>query len=74
MVTLPTFPFAALFAGRRWRSLAGIHGSRKRNGSAMSEDSLGERATAAAEERLLSENTLTAYRRTWGMKDEDTKC
>ena len=32
---------------------------------AMSEDSLLERVTAAAEERHLSQNTLTAYRRTW---------
>ena len=31
----------------------------------MSEDSLFERVTAAAEERHLSQNTLTAYRRTW---------
>jgi site-specific recombinase XerD len=29
------------------------------------EDSLLERVTAAAEERHLSQNTLTAYRRTW---------
>jgi hypothetical protein len=32
---------------------------------AMSEDSLLERVTAVAEERHLSQNTLTAYRRTW---------
>ena len=31
----------------------------------MSEDSLLERVTAVAEERHLSQNTLTAYRRTW---------
>jgi site-specific recombinase XerD len=31
----------------------------------MSEDSLLERVTAAANERQLSQNTLTAYRRTW---------
>ncbi len=31
----------------------------------MGEDSLLERVTAAAEERHLSQNTLTAYRRTW---------
>jgi len=31
----------------------------------MSEDSLLERVTATAEERRLSQNTLTAYRRTW---------
>jgi site-specific recombinase XerD len=31
----------------------------------MSEDSLFERVTAAAEERQLSQNTLSAYRRTW---------
>jgi site-specific recombinase XerD len=31
----------------------------------MSEDSLLERVTAAADERHLSQNTLTAYRRTW---------
>ena len=31
----------------------------------MSEDSLLERVTAATEERHLSENTLTAYWRTW---------
>jgi hypothetical protein len=31
----------------------------------MSEDSLLERATAAAEERRLSHNSLIAYRRTW---------
>lgn len=30
----------------------------------MNEDSLLERVTAAAEERQLSQNTLTAYRRT----------
>jgi hypothetical protein len=29
------------------------------------EDSLLERVTAAANERHLSQNTLTAYRRTW---------
>ena len=32
---------------------------------AMSEDSLLERVTAVAEERHLSQNTLSAYRRTW---------
>jgi site-specific recombinase XerD len=31
----------------------------------VSEDSLLERVTAAANERHLSQNTLTAYRRTW---------
>ncbi len=31
----------------------------------MSEDSLLERVTAAAEERQLSKNSLIAYRRTW---------
>ena len=31
----------------------------------MSEDSLLERVTAAAEERQLSQNSLLAYRRTW---------
>ena len=31
----------------------------------MSEDSLLERVTAAAEERQLSHNSLLAYRRTW---------
>jgi hypothetical protein len=31
----------------------------------MSEDSLFERVTAAAEERQLSQNSLLAYRRTW---------
>ena len=31
----------------------------------MSEDSLLERVTAAAEERQLSQNSLIAYRRTW---------
>ena len=31
----------------------------------MSEDSLLERVSAAADERHLSQNTLTAYRRTW---------
>ena len=31
----------------------------------MREDSLLERVTAAANERHLSQNTLTAYRRTW---------
>lgn len=31
----------------------------------MSEDSLLERVAAAAEERQLSGNTLTAYRRIW---------
>jgi hypothetical protein len=31
----------------------------------MGEDSLLERVTAAAEERHLSQNTLTAYWRTW---------
>jgi hypothetical protein len=31
----------------------------------MGEDSLLERITAATEERQLSQNTLTAYRRTW---------
>jgi site-specific recombinase XerC len=31
----------------------------------VSEDSLFERVTAAARERQLSQNTLTAYRRTW---------
>ena len=40
-------------------------GLKERKGSAMSEGSLLERVTAAAEERHLSQNTLTAYRRTW---------
>jgi hypothetical protein len=31
----------------------------------MGEDSLLERVTAAAQGRHLSQNTLTAYRRTW---------
>jgi hypothetical protein len=31
----------------------------------VGEDSLLERVTAAADERHLSQNTLTAYRRTW---------
>jgi site-specific recombinase XerC len=31
----------------------------------VSEDPLLERITAATEERQLSQNTLTAYRRTW---------
>ncbi len=31
----------------------------------MGEDSLLEQVTAAANERHLSQNTLTAYRRTW---------
>jgi hypothetical protein len=31
----------------------------------MGDDSLLERATAAAEERQLSQNSLIAYRRTW---------
>jgi hypothetical protein len=31
----------------------------------VAEDSLLERVIAAAEERYLSQNTLTAYRRTW---------
>jgi hypothetical protein len=31
----------------------------------LGEDSLLERVTAAAEERQLSQDTLTAYRRTW---------
>jgi site-specific recombinase XerC len=31
----------------------------------MGEDSLLERITAATEERQFSQNTLTAYRRTW---------
>jgi site-specific recombinase XerD len=31
----------------------------------VSEDSLLERVTTAADERHLSQNTLTAYRRTW---------
>jgi hypothetical protein len=31
----------------------------------MGEDSLLERVITAAEERHLSQNTLTAYRRTW---------
>ena len=35
-------------------------GSKKRKGGAMSEDSLLERVTAVAEERHLSQNTLTA--------------
>jgi hypothetical protein len=34
-------------------------------GSVMGEDSLLERVTTAADERHLSQNTLTAYRRTW---------
>jgi hypothetical protein len=33
--------------------------------SAVAEDSLLKRVTAAAEERQLSQNTRTAYRRTW---------
>ena len=34
-------------------------------GSALSEDSLLEQVITAAQERHLSQNTLTAYRRTW---------
>ena len=44
----------------------GISASGRENGRAarfVSEDSLLERVTAAADERLLSQNTLTAYRR-----------
>jgi len=40
-------------------------GSKGKGSAAVSEDSLLERVTAAAEERQLSQNTLTAYRRTW---------
>jgi hypothetical protein len=36
----------------------------------MGEDSLLERVTAAAEERQLSQNTLTAYRRVVGQQDQ----
>ena len=47
-------------------SFFGSNRSGKREGrAAMSEDSLLERVTAAANERQLSQNTLTAYRRTW---------
>ena len=37
----------------------------KKGSEAVIENSLLERVTAAAEERHLSKNTLTAYRRTW---------
>jgi site-specific recombinase XerD len=37
----------------------------KEGEGSMGEDSLLERVTTAAEERHLSQNTLTAYRRTW---------
>ena len=37
----------------------------KKGSAALSEDSLLERVTAAAKECQLSQNTLTAYRRTW---------
>jgi hypothetical protein len=49
------------------RLFSGSRQQEKRRGGipAMSEDSLLERVTAAAEERHLSQNTLTAYRRTW---------
>jgi hypothetical protein len=40
----------------------------------MAEDSLLERVTAAAEERQLSDNTLTAYRRTWVKTDRTGGC
>src|SRR4029453_19687699 len=48
-----------LFSGSRQQE------TRRGGIPAMSEDSLLERVTAAAEERHLSQNTLTAYRRTW---------
>ena len=63
-------PFTLLRASLR--AVAGdrrrdFRASRKKKGGkrAVSEDSLLERVTAAAEERHLSQNTLTAYRRTW---------
>jgi len=37
----------------------------RKGSAAVSEDSLLERVTAAAEERQLSHNSLIAYRRTW---------
>jgi hypothetical protein len=37
----------------------------RKKGSAVSENSILERVTAAAEERQLSHNSLIAYRRTW---------
>jgi hypothetical protein len=48
-----------LSGGERRRS------EKEGEGSAVGEDSLLERVTAAAEERQLSANTLIAYRRTW---------
>ena len=56
----------AAFRALTMRSLAGIRPAEKEmDRRAVNEDSLLERVTAAAEERHLSQNTLTAYRRTW---------
>ena len=41
------------------------NGGKKGAGRVMSEDSLLERVTAAAEERQLSQNSFLAYRRIW---------
>jgi hypothetical protein len=50
-----------------WKSdiYPGCIRKKEKAGSVMSEDSLLERVTAAAEERQLSHNSLLAYRRTW---------
>jgi hypothetical protein len=52
-------PLAAMVGGNlgQWE--------KEGEGSAVGEDSLLERVTSAADERHLSQNTLTAYRRTW---------
>jgi hypothetical protein len=45
--------------------ILGPLGKTKEGSAAVSEDPLLERITAATDERQLSQNTLTAYRRTW---------
>ena len=62
--TAAIYHIASLFAAFRRRLLAGLERKREGNG-AVSEKSLLERVTATAEERHLSQKTLTAYRRIW---------
>ena len=50
--------------GDRWLEFRAV-GEGNGGKRAVAEDSLLERVTAAGEERHLSQNTLTAYRRTW---------
>ena len=68
-VQTPTFTCCRTLCGRGWSTVCGnlSHWEKKEGegSAAMSEHSLHERVAAAAEERRLSANRLTAYQRAW---------